>query len=486
LSVVETVTDKAKRSVKWSVLNELVSRTIQPVIFLVLARLLTPDDFGLASAATIVINFSQMLWDAGLGKALIQTKEDLEQAADVVFWVNAALGVTIYAILFTTAPLIAIFFHSPSFVPVLRVVGLQVVILSLSSVQQALLVRDMGFQKLFKVKLATALVPGLFSIPMAVAGLGVWALVAGTLVGSALYMVLLWQRSTWRPKWSFNLSLVKRLFNFGIWVVGEGLIGWFIVWGDNLVVGRSLGTQDLGVYAVAWNICNIIYGLLLNPFLPVLYSAFSRLQDDRDALKAAFQRANSIVMAIALPVGVGLLLVAPQFVTVFFGEKWQGLGMVLRLIGFMFGMAWVVGINPEVYRSIGRPDVNTKLALICLAYYLPAYIIAAQFNLVVFSYVRLGVALVSLPIHSYMAMRLLGLSPFYLWQRGKAIILAAIGMAVAGFGSAYILPSTWPAWAQLLALVPICVAVYGIVLWLLDHSFILQTVKLFRNAAFNR
>ena len=106
----ESITLKAVRSVKWSMLIELVSRTIQPVFFLILARLLTPDDFGLASAATIVISFSQLFWDAGLSKALIQTNEEMVSAANVVFWVNAALGVVIYVILFAGAPLIAFIF----------------------------------------------------------------------------------------------------------------------------------------------------------------------------------------------------------------------------------------------------------------------------------------------------------------------------------------------------------------------------------------
>jgi teichuronic acid exporter len=134
VSIAETIKLKATRSVKWSVLIEIVSRTLQPVVILILTRLLSPNDFGLASAATIVINFSQLFWDAGLGKALIQTKEDPKLAANVVFWMNVALGLTIYFILFITAPLIALFFHSIGFVPVLRVVGLPVIVQSLSSV----------------------------------------------------------------------------------------------------------------------------------------------------------------------------------------------------------------------------------------------------------------------------------------------------------------------------------------------------------------
>ena len=481
----ESVNSKAVHSVKWSVLIEVITRTIQPIFFLVLARLLTPDDFGLASAATIVISFSQIFWDAGLGKALIQTKEEVASAANVVFWANAILGVIIYAILFTGAPLIAAFFQSPGFVPVLRVVGLQVIIQSLSSVQQALLMRDMGFRKLFSVKLVTALVPGLFSIPMALAGFGVWALVAGTLASSISYTGLLWSRSNWHPKLGFDQILAKKLFRFGFWVVGESFVGWFMNWGDNLVVGHFFGTKMLGVYAVAWNICNLIYGLLLNPIMPVLYSTFSRLQDDRKALVATFERANRIVIAIALPVGVGLLLLAPQAVEIFFGEKWQGLGLVLRLIGFMFGVAWIVGINPEVYRSVGRPDLQTKLMFFQLLYYLPAFIIAAQFNIEVFSYTRLAVAVIATPIHVFLAVHFLHFSPIYLWKEGKSSIFAVLLMAGSVILTQWIFTLFTAQTAPILKLiVEISLGgfVYFFILWCLDRKFISQTLKLAKQA----
>lgn len=479
----EIIKHKATRSIKWSVLNEIVSRTFQPVVFLILARLLSPNDFGLASAATIVINFSQLFWDAGLGKALIQTKEDPELAANVVFWMNVALGLTIYLILFITAPLIALFFHSPGFEPVLRVVGLQIIIQSLSSVQQALLMRDMGFRRLFNVRLVTALVPGLFSIPIALAGFGVWALVVGTLAGSIANLVMLWSRSTWRPKLGLDQKLAKRLFRFGFWVVGESFVAWFMNWGDNLIVGHFFGTIALGVYAVAWNICNLIYGLLLNPILPVLYPTFSRLQDDRKALQAAFQRANKIIISLSLPIGVGLFLLAPQAVAIFFGDKWPGLGLVLRLIGILLGISWMVSVNPEVLRSIGRPDINTKLIIFFFLFYFPAFLIAAQFDLVVFSYTRLAVSLVTIPSHVFVAVRFLNLSPLYLWRYSKSAVLSILFMVGSVVLTQWLLGTVCDHFLPISSLV-IVILIGGVVYfwayYFFDRDFVNQTINLVR------
>ena len=200
LAVDETVTRRAARSVKWSALIEVVSRTAPSITVLILARLLTPADFGVVTTAMIVINFCQVLWDAGLGRALVQTQESLENSADVVFWINIALGVLAYGAIVLAAPAIAAFFNSPISSAVLRVLGLQVLIASLASVQQALFVRDLDFRHLFWARLAAAAAPGIVSVPLALLGLGVWALVAGTLTGSVVNLLLVWQKSAWRPR----------------------------------------------------------------------------------------------------------------------------------------------------------------------------------------------------------------------------------------------------------------------------------------------
>ncbi|MDD5242734.1 MAG: lipopolysaccharide biosynthesis protein [Syntrophorhabdaceae bacterium] len=473
----ESVTDKATRSVKWSALMEVVSRTASPIILIILARLLTPDDFGVVATAMISISFAQMFWDAGLSKALIQTKEAPEDVAHVVFWTNIFLGVLIYGILFILAPAIALFFNSPASGPVLRVLGFQIVIASFSSVQQALFVRDLAFRNLFWIKLLTAFIPGLCSIPLAIFGYGVWALVAGSLAGQALNCWLLWRRSAWRPKITYNKELARKLFSFGFWVLLESFAAWLIIWGDNLIVGRFLGVHDLGVYQTGWMLVTILFGLTLNPFLPVLYSTFSRLQDDLPALKNTFHKVNRVVMALALPMGVGLLLVGPELADLLFGNKWQGLGFVVSVIGFMMGLGWIVGINAELYRAMGRPDVNTKLMFVAILYYLPAYYVASQFGLKTFVITRLVVALVAIPIHIYLCTRMLGFPSFYLWYAGKNIILATLfmGIIVAILKSS--MKIFMPDLQNLLTLPLLIITgiiVYAGSLWLKDRSFIIQ------------
>lgn len=488
MSIQEEIKNKAIGSLKWSVLVEIVSRTATPIIFIILARLLSPADFGIMAAAMIAISFAQIFWDAGLSKALIQTKEAPQDAAHVVFWTNIFLGILIYLVLFILAPAVALFFKSPDSGPVLRVLGMQIVIGSFSSVQQALLVREFNFRVLFWIRLLTASIPILVSIPLALSGCGVWALVVGSLAGQVINCGMLWRLSPWRPKFIYDRSLARKLYVFGFWVVAEGVTLWLVLWGDNLIVGKFLGVHDLGVYRTGWMMVSFIFGFALGPFVPVLYPALSRLQDNIPAMVEIFHNVNRVVMALALPIGAGIFLVGNDAADTFLGDKWQGLGLVLSVIGLTNGITWTVGINTELYRSVGRPDVNTKLMFVTALYYLPAYYFAASFGLEAFVHTRLIVGTLGIIIHIFVCKKLFNFSIFYLWHEGKNIVFSTMAMALGvGLLRMVILPVFHVPLAAVSLIVLICIGgiIYLGCLWLLDRSFIWETRKLIKKVAFN-
>jgi len=202
-----SLTHRAIQAFKWSVLGEVASRAVGPLVFIVLARLLVPEDFGVVAAAMVIISFSQVFSDAGLGKALIQRQNRVEESANVVFWINLGIGLVIVAILIAAAPLIAGFFHDERITPVVRVLSLQILLAAFSSVHTALLQKDLNFKQLFWVRLVTTAAPGLASIPLAIHGMGYWALVAGTLVGQVVQSTMFWMLSPWRPQWGLDRGL---------------------------------------------------------------------------------------------------------------------------------------------------------------------------------------------------------------------------------------------------------------------------------------
>lgn len=407
---------------------EVASRVISPLTFVVLARILSPQDFGVVAIAQIAISFCNLFWDGGLQKALIQTREPLEKAANVVFWINFGLGLFIYSILFTISPLLSTFFNSPAAGLVLRVLGIQIIIGSLSTVQQGLFLRDLNFKLLFWVRLATASIPAIVAIPLAYSGFGVWAIVSSSLVSAFVTLVILWIRSTWRPQLCFDTIIAKKIAHFGSWIVIDSLVGWFISQGDAVVVGRFMGVKDLGLYRTGTNIVSIIFGLSLNPINPILYPTFSAMKDEKDALRSALFKTNRIIMSLTLPIGTGLMCIASPLALVIFGNRWQGIEIVLSISGMQTALSWLVGANPEIYRAIGRPDLQTKIGIISIPFYIGIYLVAAPLGLTAFVLARLGLTFIILPIHVFIAVKTLDLNYLYLWESGKPMILATIIM----------------------------------------------------------
>ena len=368
-------------SLKWSFLAELVSKAITPAVFIVLAGFLTPEDFGVMTAALMVIAFSQIFWEAGMGKALIQRQTEVEVAANVAFWINIGLGVVIGAVLFVAAqPISSIFFHDERVAVVIQVMTLQVFLGAVSSVHIALLQKDMSFKKLFWVRFSTVGLPGLASIPLALNGMGYWALVAGVLLGQVVQVCMLWRISHWRPKWSFHVPIAKEMSRFGAWVGTSGLLVWFYLWADSLIVGMYLGSHALGLYRFGNLLVTSVIGLVVSPVIPVAYSYFSKSQSDSKKLNENIVRGEKTI-TMALFVIAALMIISSSLIESLFGGKWEGLSLVVSLVVIAQVMAYTVSLKQEAYRAIGRPDIEFKIMFISMLIRLPFYFVFIKYGL---------------------------------------------------------------------------------------------------------
>ncbi len=480
----DEIKTKAIKSVKWTALSEIASRAIQPIVMLILARLLSPSDFGLVGVAMIVIGLAQILQDFGLGKTLIQRETDVEESANIVFWTNLVLSIFIYLILFASAPVIAKFFHDERVINVLRVLCLQIILTSLITVHQALFQREFQFKELFLIRLFSSIVPGCVSIPMAFLGYGVWALVSGTLAGAVAQVLLFWKFSSWKPNFSYNLQLAKQLYGFSSWVFLEAFLSWLILWGDSIILGHFLGIRELGVYRVGVTFIMLVFGLAFNPILPVAYSAFSRLANHQEELKQSFLKITKLMASISLPLGVGLAVLSQPISSIIFGQKWEGIEIVIIFIGIKDAIAWLVGINPELYRAIGRPDINTKLLIATVLYYIPMYVLAAPYGLLVFCIARLAVALIGMGLHLYFVKKVLGYPPTYLFDCIKTPLVASFGMfALILAGNIFYNNSIiWQEIIKFFILFLSGLTVYLSIIWLIDRTLIHQIINIIRGA----
>ena len=354
----------------------------------------------------MVISFTQVFWEAGMGKALIQCQENIEQAANAAFWINLGLGLIFALVLFFSSDLIAThLFHDNRVSDVVKVMTLQIVLGSLASVQTALLQKEMKFNKLFWVRIASAIIPGAFSIPLALYGMSYWAIVAGILVGQAFQVVALWYSSSWRPTFNFNVPVAKEIMHFGFWVSLTGLLVWFYLWADSFVVGAFLGTHDLGLFRTANTFVLLLFDVLFAPLLPVLYSYFSSKSTAK--IYYASSTIIRVIAVIAIPLGFLLFTLAIPISDSFFGEKWAGIGFIIGLLGVMRGYSWLVGINGEIYRAVGKPQYETVVYAFSSVFFLAGYLVSIQIGFKEFIYTRLILGMLSLIPHFYLFKKVL-------------------------------------------------------------------------------
>ena len=474
---------RAAKSVKWALLGDLLPKIFQPLFTLILARLLTPSDYGIIGIATLVIGLARMVESMGLSQALIQTDEDVEEAANVVFWSNLGLSGLLYLVVFLTAPFAADFFAEPRVILVLRVMGLQLVLSAFDDVQEALLQRNFQFQQLVGRRLIPALTPAVVSIPLAVAGFGYWSLVAGTLSGTVLGVVLLWKISDWRPRFRFNLRTAELLLGFGAFVAIESLQGWALNFGDNLAAGHFLGVENLGYYNLGFTLTVIVIGYAITPLTSVAYSAFSRLKTDSEELQRLFIDSTRMLAMVVFPLALGLSLVAEPVVSVVLGTKWLGTIPVIRVLAIMPGLSWIIVLNPQLYRALGRPDIMPKFHIATLIYIIPAYIISAQFGLIAFCLSRASVGFIFYIPHIWLSIKMLKLSRWYFWDCIRSPLFAGLIMSGVVFTLASLLrpySSHWQEWGKLMVILMGGATSYGLTLWLVDRSLCLRTAQLVR------
>lgn len=319
----QSLTHRTLSGILWTAWGRVAQITLQTIVLAVLARLLTPADFGVVSAALVVIGFSTIVSQIGLGPALVQRKELEQRHIDSAFVASVALGTLLGATVWIIAPLASVFFHVPSIEPVLRVLAWSFVIQGLGLVSESLLRREMRFKWLANRDVVTYAVGyGAVGIALAMLGWGVWALVVAQLCQVALRTVLLLATHPPRLRRLGDWAAFKDLMYFGGGFTMAKLANYTALHGDNLVVGRMLGVAALGFYGRAYQLMTApahAIGLVLDN---VLFPAMAKVQDDQRRLTLAFRRGVSLIALLVLPTSVIMLVVAPEIVHLLLGARW--------------------------------------------------------------------------------------------------------------------------------------------------------------------
>ena len=331
---------------------------------IVMARILTPADYGLVGMLAIFIAVSQSLVDSGFSQALIRKQDRSEIDNSTVFYFNIAVGFVLYLILFFCAPLIADFYNEPLLLPVTRAIGLSVVFNSLAVVQRALLTVKLDFKTQAKASLVGAIISGAIGISMAYAGFGVWAIVWQQISNLAIITALLWILSKWKPLWAYSWSSFKELFNFGSKLLASGLLNTIF---NNLyliVIGKFFKASDLGYYTRAHQFTDFASSNITGIFQRVTYPVLSTIQNDDVRLADVYRRLLKTSAFIIFPLMMGLASVAKPMILSFLTKEWLFSAVLIPIL--CFSQMWypVHAINLNLLQVKGRSDLFLKLEII--------------------------------------------------------------------------------------------------------------------------
>jgi O-antigen/teichoic acid export membrane protein len=318
--------------VAWKIAAQIVSALSRLVVGVILARLLTRDAFGVAGMALVIAAFVSIFADLNLGSALIQRDRLTEADRSTTFWTTLGLGtvLTVAGILWSGE--VGAFFGHPEVGPLFAALSASFVLTGLSSTQNALLTRELAFRSLQIRQIVATLAGAVTGITLAALGTGPWAIIGMTLAAEATSAVVLWGASPWRPRFIYSLVSLRDTGRFGIKLFGASLLSYLSLNGDNLLIGRFIGSVALGTYSLAYNVMSIPMSMLAAPISQVAFPALSRLKSDRDRLRSAWLRGKRISSLFIAPAFVGLIVIAPDLVPAMFGSKWNPAIPVVQIL----------------------------------------------------------------------------------------------------------------------------------------------------------
>ncbi len=348
----------------WSFGDTVSGQLIQFIIGLILARILSPAEFGLVGMIIVFLAIAQSIVDSGFAQALIRKGDAGSRDYSTVFWFNLAAGLLLFVLLYFISPVISRFYDEPQLLALTRALSIILIINSFSLVQRAILARRLDFRRQALITVISAVISGALAIWMALNGYGVWALVWKSLTGSFIQALLLWWLSSWHPVILFSWESFRELFSFGSRLLVSGLIDTVYRNIYPLIIGKFFTAQDLGYFSRADQFTRLSSHNISQVVQRVSYPALSQVQDDQVRLKSGYRKVIITTMFITFPALLVMAAVAKPLIVVLIGEKWLPAVPYLQLL-CLAGMLYPLhAINLNMLKVKGRSDLFLRLEII--------------------------------------------------------------------------------------------------------------------------
>lgn len=421
---------RVRTALAWKAASQTTTQISRVASMVILARLLTPSDFGLAGMVLIFSELIQVFADIGFSASLIQFKTVSEEDVSTAFWTGLGVATVLFGAAFAAAPAVAAFYHRPQLRWMFVAVASGFVTEALIVTQASLLFRRMEFRAIETRLILATLFSAAAGICAATAGLGAWSLILQVNVFAATSVAAIWVLSPWKPRFLFSWASLKRMMGFS----GNVFVSRFLFWGDrnvdSLLVGRFLGSTALGIYSLGYSVILVPFRRLVRPLQNVTTPTLASLQDDLPRMRKIWLRSLRVTSSILFPALAGLIVVCPDFVPVVFGHRWSATVPVMQILAWVALIQSLSVFGGGVYQARYRTGLGLRMAAFGFGLDLVAFIVGLHWGVrgVAAGY-ALTNTLVIVPLTLFVVTRLLDASPRIVVTELRGVLEATLVMA---------------------------------------------------------
>ena len=356
-----SIKNKIFNGLVWSLIQNWGTRLGTLGVFMLLARILSPSEFGLFAAATTVLAFTSIFVESGLSEAVIQREKITPNQLNSIFLINVILATIISITVWTVSDHIATYMKLPELTWILRISCINLLIASFGFTQNAINRRNFNYKKIALISLTSTGISGLIAVLMALFNLGIWSLVTQTLVSAGITTLMLWINPKWHPSNKFDFNGIRPMLSYGGQRLTANILDFTNTRFIELFLAASFGANALGIYVVGTRLYQALMQILCSAILDIAHNAFSRLSSNRSDLKEGYYSAISISAMIAVPIFIISASVSTELTKVVFGEKWINSAFIAKSILLLGALQCIQYYNGIIFNAIGRPVIGTYL-----------------------------------------------------------------------------------------------------------------------------
>ena len=449
---------------RWTATSALLQQVVQFGFSVVLARILVPEDFGLMALMSVFTGFASLFVDFGIGAAIIQRPDLKQRHLNSALWLNVGSGTLFMVTMIAAAPALAAFYNEPQLTLITMAFAPAFLIGSLTGVQGALLQRTMSFRALAVIENVAFVGGNVIGIATAIAGFGVWSLVALTLATGIIKVALLWLTNDWRPTGPPDRRSIRDLWGFSSRLAGFTAVNYWARNADNLLIGRFIGTNQLAYYNRAYNLMSMPLDMVSSVATRVMYPALSNLQGDRLQVKRVYLRALGMIAIVMFPVIVGLAVLSTPFIVSVYGAKWEPSAQLLQILCVAGLLQTLARTSGWIFQSQGRTDWLFRWGIVATITVICAFFIGLPWGTKGVAIAYSCWTVLAMPILFSVSGRLIGATLGDMARSVSGVSLAALVMGVVTWFANDRLPGGWSPLVHLVVGVGIGSLTYAVAL----------------------